>query len=129
WELVHSLQRRDAVTAEQPLFLFLNLMETHLPFYPPQRFVDQMAPYIREDSAARHAQSQWNEEAYRWAAPLPNGLEETEAKVLSDLYDAEVAYQDSYLGKLLDYLRHRPNADNTLTIIVGDHGDSLGEHN
>jgi uncharacterized sulfatase len=104
-------------------------METHLPFYPPQRFVDQMAPYMREETAARLAQAQWNKEAYRWAAPLPDGLNETEARVLSDLYDAEVAYQDSYLGKLLDYLRQRPNADNTLTIIVGDHGDSLGEHN
>ncbi|MDA0242187.1 MAG: sulfatase [Chloroflexi bacterium] len=130
-DLVHYLERRDANTAEteQPLFLFLNLMETHLPFYPPQRFVDQMAPYMREDTAARHAQAQWNKEAYRWAAPLPDGLNETEARVLSDLYDAEVAYQDSYLGRLLDYLRQRPNADNTLTIIVGDHGDSLGEHN
>ena len=128
-DVVQFLEQWDTAEPDQPLFLFLNLMETHLPFYPPQRFVEQMAPYMRENSEARHAQAQWNKEAYRWAAPLPNGLEELEAQVLSDLYDAEVAYQDEYLGRLLAYLRQRPNAANTLTIIVGDHGDSLGEHN
>jgi uncharacterized sulfatase len=44
------------------------------------------------------------------------------------MYDAEVAYQDDYLGELFDTLADRPNADNTLTVIVSDHGDGLGEH-
>ena len=70
----------------------------------------------------------WNREAYRWAAPLAEPLTELEERVLNDLYDAEVAYQDAYLGRLFTQLAERSNRDNTLTIIVGDHGDALGDH-
>jgi uncharacterized sulfatase len=45
------------------------------------------------------------------------------------MYDAEVAYQDDYLGPLFSLLEERARRDNTLTVIVGDHGDGLGEHN
>ncbi len=113
---------------ERPLFLFLNLMETHLPFWPPGEYVDKIAPYFRESRAAREIMRAWNREAYRWAAPLAEPLGELESRVLSDMYDAEVAYQDDYLGELFDVLAARPNADNTLTVIVSDHGDGLGEH-
>ncbi len=45
-----------------------------------------------------------------------------------DLYDGEVAYVDSSLGRLFDYL-DRNNLDNsTLTIFTADHGEALGEH-
>ena len=49
--------------------------------------------------------------------------------MLSDLYDAEVAYQDDYLGPLFDCLNGRSNHTDTLAIVVSDHGDSMGEHN
>ncbi|HIP70256.1 MAG TPA: sulfatase, partial [Anaerolineae bacterium] len=103
-------------------------METHLPFWPPGEYVDKIAPYFRESREAREIMRAWNREAYRWAAPLAEPLGELESQVLSDMYDAEVAYQDDYLGELFDALADRPNADNTLTVIVSDHGDGLGEH-
>lgn len=122
------LQRREQQSKAHPLFLFLNLMETHLPFWPPGEFVDRVAPYFRTSKEARTILRTWNREAYRWAAPLAEPLGELENRVLSDMYDAEVAYQDDYLGKLFDVLNGRANRDNTLTIIVSDHGDGLGEH-
>jgi uncharacterized sulfatase len=122
------LRERDAQNEEKPLFLFLNLMETHLPFWPPGEFVDQVAPYFRQSKEAREIMRRWNREAYRWAAPLAAPLGELEARVLSDMYDAEVAYQDAYLGELFGVLNGRTNRENTLTIIVSDHGDGLGEH-
>jgi uncharacterized sulfatase len=48
-----------------------------------------------------------------------------EARVLNDLYDAEVAYQDHLLGQLLEFLSRQ---ENILTLIVADHGEGLGEH-
>ncbi|GIK58071.1 MAG: sulfatase [Chloroflexi bacterium] len=127
-DLSHWLRQREAQTSGKPLFLFLNLMETHLPFWPPGEFVDQVAPYFRESKEAREVMRRWNREAYRWAAPLAAPLTELESRVLSDMYDAEVAYQDAYLGELFDVLNGRANQQNTLTIIVADHGDGLGEH-
>ncbi len=127
-DVTHFLQEREAKKRERPLFLFLNLMETHLPFTPPAEHIDNIAPYLRSSREARTIMRRWNREAYRWAAPLAEPLSELESQVLSDLYDAEVAYQDAYLGQLLTLLQSRANAENTLTLIVADHGDGLGEH-
>lgn len=124
-DVVRYLQEREEQPSQEPLFLFLNLMETHLPFFPPQKHIDHIAP---QDKEAQKVMAQWNREAYRWAAPLPEGLSAKEKQVLSDMYDAEVAYQDEYLQRLFEVLAHRRNKENTLTIIVGDHGDGLGEH-
>ena len=127
-DVSHYLRKRDAQNPEKPLFLFLNLMETHLPFWPPGRFVDQIAPYFRGSKEARNIMRNWNREAYRWATPLTEPLGELESKVLNDMYDAEVAYQDDYLSELFSVLENREKNSNTITIIVADHGDGLGEH-
>ena len=127
-DVTRFLGEREKGKHNKPLFLFLNLMETHLPFWPPGEFIDKVAPYFRESQEARTVMRQWNREAYRWAAPLEQPLSELESRVLSDMYDAEVAYQDDYLGALLAMLNGRSHRDNTLTVIVSDHGDGLGEH-
>lgn len=127
-DVSHFLRERDQAATDKPLFLFLNLMETHLPFWPPGEVVDRVVPYFRESKEARDVMRAWNREAYRWAAPLAEPLGDLEAQVLSDMYDAEVAYQDEYLGELLTVINGRANHDNTLTIFVADHGDGLGDH-
>ena len=43
-----------------------------------------------------------------------------------DLYQGEIAYLDSWIGKLLGQPRLRRG--NVVTVIVGDHGESLGQH-
>jgi arylsulfatase A-like enzyme/Flp pilus assembly protein TadD len=43
-------------------------------------------------------------------------------------YDGEVAYVDSALGKLLDYLGEDGRFEKTLVVLTGDHGESLGDH-
>jgi choline-sulfatase len=44
------------------------------------------------------------------------------------LYDGEIAYADSALGKLLNYLKREKRYGNALIVVVGDHGEGLGEH-
>jgi uncharacterized sulfatase len=127
-DVVDFLSQRERKNPEKPLFLFLNLMETHMPFWPPGEFVDKVAPYFRRNKEARRLMQRWNRESFRWASPLVEPLGELEAQVLSDMYDAEVAYQDAYLGQLFAAINGRSRRRNTLTIIVADHGDGLGEH-
>jgi arylsulfatase A-like enzyme/Flp pilus assembly protein TadD len=43
-------------------------------------------------------------------------------------YNAGIAYVDSIVGKLLEYLRTQGLYDNTLIAVAADHGESLGEH-
>jgi arylsulfatase A-like enzyme/Flp pilus assembly protein TadD len=46
----------------------------------------------------------------------------------SGLYDGEIAFTDSQVGRVFDWLEEQGIADNTVVVVVGDHGESLGEH-
>jgi arylsulfatase A-like enzyme/Flp pilus assembly protein TadD len=48
---------------------------------------------------------------------------------LEGLYDGEVAFTDFYVGKIIADLESAHLLDQTLIIIVGDHGEAFGEHN
>jgi arylsulfatase A-like enzyme/Flp pilus assembly protein TadD len=50
------------------------------------------------------------------------------SKYRNNPYSGEVAYVDHSLGKLFDYLDSSELSDNTLVVLTGDHGESLGEH-
>lgn len=43
-------------------------------------------------------------------------------------YDAELAYVDRQIARLLDYVASSGRADRTVVVIVGDHGEGLGDH-
>lgn len=47
---------------------------------------------------------------------------------VSDPYVGEIAFADSQIGRLLDALERRGLLEETLVVVVGDHGESLGEH-
>ncbi len=109
-------------------FTFLNLMETHLPYSPPEKFVRQFVPYFHETPEAQHFMRSFNKKAMQWLIPLVEPFTDLESQTLSDMYDAEVAYQDHLLGKLIETLNSPYHRDNTLVIFVSDHGEMLGEH-
>jgi arylsulfatase A-like enzyme len=46
---------------------------------------------------------------------------------LADLYDGELAYTDYHLGRLFDWLYQSGKIDNTIVVVMSDHGESLGE--
>jgi len=125
---LHQMARRRSDPGARPFFCFVNLMEPHLPYWPPEPFVQKYAPYFKSNREARDFLRQYNAQPYRWMAPLPQPLSPLQAQVLRDIYDAEVAYQDHLLGSVFDTLRHTGLEQNTLVAIVADHGEGLGEH-
>ena len=44
------------------------------------------------------------------------------------LYDGEIAYADSALANFLAYLKKLGRYENSVIVVVGDHGEGLGEH-
>ena len=44
------------------------------------------------------------------------------------LYDGEIAYADSALADLIAYLKRSGKYRNSIIVVVGDHGEGLGEH-
>src|SRR5579862_3956589 len=43
-------------------------------------------------------------------------------------YDGEIAFADAQVGRLLRYLKEKGLYQNTVIVLTGDHGESLGEH-
>jgi uncharacterized sulfatase len=128
-DVVGYLRTRQRKGAERPLFAFVNLMETHLPYRPPPRFIRKFAPYYQRDREARDFMRNYNLEHYGWMIPLTEPLAELQDRVINDLYDTEVAYEDHLLLRLLEYLNQPEVRDNTLVIITSDHGEGLNHHN
>ncbi len=109
-------------------FVFLNLMETHLPYTPPDEYVKKFVPYFYETPEAVKFMREFNRKAMQWLIPLTEPFTEIEARTLSDMYDAEIAYQDHLLGQLLAVLDTDYHRENTMVIFLADHGEMLGEH-
>jgi arylsulfatase A-like enzyme len=118
---------RRASDGDQPIFAFINLMGVHMPYRPPQRYVERFAPHVLRDTAAQHYLRTFNSDVYGWLAPLSTCLDAHQKATLDGMYDAEVAYQDELVGKFLQQLQSAGNLDNTLVIICSDHGEHLGE--
>src|ERR687893_1909832 len=60
-----------------------------------------------------------------WLAP---GEQAPVLRRLRDLYAAEITMTDRWLGVLLDRLHALGLADDTVIVLVSDHGILLGEH-
>jgi arylsulfatase A-like enzyme/Tfp pilus assembly protein PilF len=43
-------------------------------------------------------------------------------------YDGEIAFADEQVGRLLRFLKEKRIYQNTMIVLCGDHGESLGEH-
>jgi len=114
--------------SKQPHFLFINMMEPHLPYSPPKPFVERFAPRVQQDPRAHHFMHAFNRHAADWLTPTVQPFSELEACTLSEMYDAEVAYQDHMLGPLFAALDQSQCRERTMVIVVADHGEMLGEH-
>lgn len=47
---------------------------------------------------------------------------------LSGAYDGEIAFTDSQIGRLLDWIESQKLRENTIIVVVADHGEGLGSH-
>jgi len=126
-DTANFLINRPQVGPEQPVFAFVNLMGTHMPYHPPRSYIEQFAPHVLADRQAQSFLQRFNSDVYGWLAPLTGALDEDQKQTLDGMYDAEVAYQDALLGQFFQRLRQSGRLDNTLVVICADHGEHLGE--
>jgi arylsulfatase A-like enzyme len=118
---------RPRLNDNQPVFAFINLMGTHMPYHPPRQYVERFAPHVLRDKSAQHYLRRFNGDVYGWLAPLAGALDDQQKATLDGMYAAEVAHQDQQVGAFLDQLRQSGAIDRTLVVICSDHGEHLGE--
>lgn len=97
--------------SEEPFFLFVNLMEPHEPYDPPQKYLD------RHDVRDLSVVPDDNEDFF---------ANETNYEELRKAYRASVDYTDDLIGRL-DRTLSEQGLDETVLAVAGDHGQALGE--
>ena len=127
-DLVAYWRRHMSGGSGRPLFAFLNLMGTHLPYTPPREVIDRVAPEIYGDRRAHAFMRFINTNAAGWSCPPDPPYEEWQRAVLRGFHDAEIASQDAHLGRLFRHLEAMAALDRALIIVVADHGEMHGGH-
>jgi choline-sulfatase len=129
WAADRAIELIKAADA-RPYFGFVSFIGPHPPFAPPLPFnrmydPDRMPNPVRGDIAADHMDEQipWMNYAI-WA----EDINDPHARVLKARYYGEISYIDQCLGRILDAVEARSDADNTLICFFTDHGDHLGDH-
>ncbi len=124
-------RKNDPGRSRRPLFLFVNLMEPHLPYDPPEAIERPWRPEGATDEAVRAARGVRfpDDMAHNLGVrPLPP---ETLA-ILSSLYDAEIGALDDGCARIEGLLRREgvldPADGGYLFAATSDHGENLGEH-
>ncbi|MFC2144537.1 sulfatase [Acidobacteriota bacterium] len=113
---------------DRRFFLFLHFYDTHWPYRPQAPFDTMFEPDGIELPDALFRAGHYDHSLLRKRFPDVTD-EEIPAAIRRQisLYDGEVRYVDQEIGKLVDFLRQAGKWDDTLVIITGDHGESLGE--
>ena len=103
----------------KPLFLFLNLMETHWKYNPPVSFKN----IINISSRERKKLFQYDHQDF-FIQTFPSYLMEK----ISLLYEQGLYFLDHNLFDFFHFLEAQGVKDQTFLIVTSDHGESLGEH-
>lgn len=118
-------------TPDRPFFMFINYMEAHVLYWPPREyrraFMDDRAVERSYDLLAerRDLHTVVTRELNLLGRDV---LGKGDRRILRDLYDASIRYQDDRVEELYDLLDQRGLLADTLFVVVSDHGESLGEH-
>jgi arylsulfatase len=108
--------------AERPLFLYAHLMDAHGPYIPPAEF-QRFAKRPLSTSEAAAATGDWVRVA---RSGDPAAAQPLKDSVIA-LYDAEIAYADWAVGRIVESLKRRRRFDNALIIVAADHGEGFLE--
>ncbi|QCC46311.1 sulfatase [Halobellus limi] len=100
-------------------FAFINLMDAHLPYHPPEEFAEEFAPGVDSTAVCQ------NSKEYNSGA---RDIDDDEWEAICGLYDAEIAHIDDQLGRLFDWLKAEGRWDDTMVVVCADHGELHGEH-
>ena len=115
---------------EKPFFISCGLFHPHYPWYVPQKYLD-MYPLdeIRQppmkasdlndvpDYGQRLVNIGWDQKVKN------NGL----AMEAIQGYLASVTFSDAHMGRILQALDDSPHRDETIVVLISDHGFHLGE--
>ncbi|WP_281615976.1 sulfatase-like hydrolase/transferase [Flammeovirga sp. SubArs3] len=136
--IVEMIDRHEAMKEEgndQPFFMFYGGMKPHTPHVAPQSFFDKfpletlMLPEILEDDLKDTYREHYNNSSFdKYEALLASyATEEEGIKRYLQSKLACTAFADSLIGVVVNKIENSSFADNTMIVLVSDHGFHVGE--
>jgi choline-sulfatase len=125
---IHDLAKSDD---ERPFSLFVSFTHPHDPFAIPRRYWDRYrhddidmpaVPAMARDQLDAHSQRLFDHIGVAEA-----NMSEAEIRTARHAYYGAVSYIDEQVGGLMESLRTAGFGDNTIVVLLSDHGEALGE--
>jgi len=117
---------------DRPFFIACGLFHPHMPWYVPKKYFDMFpldevtTPKLLKndlDDVPTLGRDLTKKKSRFVASILEQGLHKRAVRA----YLATTAYADAQMGRVLDALDKSPARDNTIVLLISDHGFHLGE--
>lgn len=105
--------------ADSPFFLFVHMWDVHYDFIPPPPYDRMFDPdYLGNLTGENFARSE----------AIHPEMDSRDLEHLVALYDGEVRFTDHHVGLILEELAELRVLDDTLVVVISDHGEEFFEH-
>jgi arylsulfatase A-like enzyme len=119
----HALEHTPA---HKPIFLFAHFYDPHQDFIPPAPWDTQFDPDY--DGDIDGGEYLTNRRIADPAAKEYRQINDRDLEHIKALYRGEIAWTDQWIGELLELFEQHSRLDNTLIVVVSDHGEEFFEH-
>ena len=122
---------------DKPLFLAVGMFRPHVPMYAPPKYFDLFPPLeeivlpeVKDDDRddipeyGQRLTAGFPAPRHSWFLEEDNKLQWQKAV---KAYLASITFADAQVGRVLDALDESGRADNTIVILLSDHGFHMGE--
>jgi arylsulfatase A-like enzyme len=114
---------------EKPFLLFIHLWDPHTPYGPPPPYdrmhfhpEEKLGPPLSEVIAI--SPEYYTDFLGEMKLSVPDSYEYVVAQ-----YDGEISYVDQQIGRLVAQLKEKGLWDNSVVVLMSDHGECFGEGN
>jgi len=131
-EMLDDVKKWIGARTETPWLCYMHVLRPHNPYYVPApydtRFQDDASvPSEELTTTERHVLS-WAFTRMRGDRTVTVDCSESELSRILGLYHGNLNYTDSYVRRLLSFLKTSGFSDDTLLVVTSDHGESFMEH-
>lgn len=127
---VHRVAQQFLEQKDKPLFLYLHVIEPHLPYtsHGSQTAINKVNGPTERSSESVFTVEEMKKLRQDWESSSDHSRLTSKVARARRLYQSEIGYCDQAFGQLMADLKKRGLYDNTLVVLVSDHGEQFFEH-
>lgn len=115
-----SFIEKNPGVLEEPIFAYIHTIDPHEPYVPQEPFLK----FMKKDIEKKGFGYAKNINRKRF----DEGLSKEDIEFIMSLYDCEIYQNDFHFNKFIEFLKEKELYDNSIVILVSDHGEQFYEH-